>query len=317
MPGVPSRLRILGKKCLPEAAPEPAVEIGGDTNLNESGTKSDHDRGIRIWGNAVPLRSMDYWERYARAADQVIRPVLDEDHVFQGEGRNLTLYHFNGLSALRVIVTGLIMYDVRVPRSFLDFGCAYGRALRYFKAAFPEASLTACDLRADAIAYCAKTFDATPVMSAVRFNDVRLPHQHDVIWLGSVFTHFDAEACTILLDKMLENLVDGGLLVFSLHGRVYPQEVQPRRWKILEDDAFAVAKAGYEATGFGYHDYPGRPGVGASLTSPAWVFDLLRSRPDVIFAYQERAWTGWHDVAYVYKTSTAPALFDRYKDRPY
>jgi SAM-dependent methyltransferase len=263
------------------------------------------------------LKSMDYWQRYAHAADKVVRPVPNEDHVFEHEGRNLTLYHFNGLSALRVIVTGLVMYDIREPRSFLDFGCAYGRVLRYFKAAFPQAKLTAADLRGDALAYCAEAFGAMPVMSAADFADVRLPQQHDVIWLGSVFTHFDSDACKTLLEKMLANLADGGLLVFSLHGRVYPQEIQPNRWKILEDDAFTIANAQYAATGFGYHDYPGRLGVGASLTSLAWVFEHLRSRSDVVFGYQERGWTGWHDVAYVAKKSTIHESFDLYSDRPY
>lgn len=265
----------------------------------------------------MTLRSMDYWQRYAQAADTVIRPVPNNDHVFQQEGRNATLYHFNGLSALRAIVTGLVMYDINTPRSFLDFGCAYGRVLRYVKAAFPEAKLTACDMREDAIAYCAETFGATPVMSAADFAEVLLPARHDLIWLGSVFTHFDAAECKILLDKMLANLEEGGLLVFSLHGRIYPQEVQPNRWKILEDAAFTVAHAQYEATGFGYHDYPGRQGVGASLTSPAWVFEQVRGRKDLIFAYQERGWTGWHDIVYVAKKSTTRGSFDLYKDRPY
>jgi SAM-dependent methyltransferase len=268
-------------------------------------------------GGPVLLKSMDYWRRYARAADRVVRAVPDADHVFQQEGRDLALYHFNGLSALRVIVTGLITYDIREPSSFLDFGSAYGRVLRYFKAAFPEAKLTAADLRPDALAYCAETFGATPVMSAANFAEVQLPQQHDVIWLGSVFTHFDAANCKILLEGMLANLADGGLLVFSLHGRIYPQEVQPRRWKIMEDAAFAVANAEYEATGFGYRDYPGRPGVGASLTSPAWVFEQLRARRDVMFGYQERVWTGWHDIAYVHKAAAPRGSFDRHRDRPY
>ena len=58
-------------------------------------------------------RSMGYWERYAAAPDTVIRPVPENDHVFQQEGCDLALYHFNGLSALRAIVAGLVMFDIR------------------------------------------------------------------------------------------------------------------------------------------------------------------------------------------------------------
>jgi len=264
------------------------------------------------------LKSQSFMARYAEASRHVVREVPDSDHVFLQEGKNLELYHFNGLSGLRAIILAMTLLDVEQPKSFLDFGCAYGRILRYFKAAFPDAALTACDLREDAIRYCAETFGALPVVSTPNFADLALPRKHDVIWLGSVVTHFDAMNSTVLIDKMIENLNDGGLLVFSLHGRVYPMEVQPKRWKILEDAAFAVAKAEYERTGFGYHDYPGRPGVGASLTSPAWIFEHVRERQDMTFAYFERAWTGWHDVAVIGKPGTnARGLFDRYRDRPH
>lgn len=268
--------------------------------------------------NAAPaIRSQDYWNRYAGAADRVVRAVPDADHVFQQEGRNLALYHHNGLSALRVIILGLITYDVSEPRAFLDFGCAYGRVLRYFKAAFPSASLTGCDLREDALSYCEETLGATTVVSNSNFAKLSLPRKHDVIWLGSVFTHFDSSASATLLHAMIDNLEIGGVLVFSLHGRVYPQEIQPDRWKILDDAAFTVAKAEYEATGFGYHDYPGRPGVGASLTSPAWVFAQLRDRRDLVFGYQERAWMGWQDIVYVHKPTGRLIDFTSRQDRPY
>ena len=263
------------------------------------------------------MRSSDYWKRYENSVTVVIKEVPEEDHVFQHEGRNLKLYHFNGLSALRAIVLGLIAYDIPEPHAIMDFGCAYGRVMRYIRAAFPLSELTACDLRADAIAYCAKTLNAIPILSSSNFSDLHFESKHDLIWLGSVFTHFDSDSCITLLNKMIENLNEGGLLIFSLHGRVYPQEVQPNRWKILEDDAFSIANTQYEASGFGYHDYPGRPGVGASLTTPSWVFEIIRKRSDVVFSYQERLWTGWHDVAYIHKISKARDMYSIHGDAPY
>jgi SAM-dependent methyltransferase len=263
-----------------------------------------------------PIRSLEYLRHYAQAPGAVIREVPEEDHVFLHEGKNLELYHFNGLSGLRAIVLAMILNDSDPPRSFMDFGCAYGRVLRYLRAAFPEATLTACDVREDAIAYCAATFGAIPLLSSMRLSEIAIPTTHDVIWMGSVITHFSADDSRLLLTKMLGNLNPGGIVVFSLHGRIYPLEVQPHRWKILGDADFAGALGDYQRTGFGYRDYPGRPGIGASLTSPAWVFDLVASDKDLSFSYHERGWTGWHDIA-VIKKGGQRALFDRYRDRPY
>lgn len=262
------------------------------------------------------MKSLEYLQRYVDATKVVVREVPENDHVFIHEGKNLPLYHFNGLSGLRAITLAMVLNDVDPPKSFMDFGCAYGRILRYFKAAFPEASLTACDVREDAVKYCAEAFGAVPVLSSVTLNNITIPKMHDIIWMGSVITHFSADDSRLLLTKMLDNLNPGGLLIFSLHGRIYPLDIQPNRWKILGDDDFRGALDDYRKTGFGYRDYPGRPGIGASLTSPAWVFDFIAQDKNLIFSYHERGWTGWHDLA-VIKKGSQKALFDSYKDQPY
>ncbi len=262
------------------------------------------------------MKSLDYLQRYAGAASTVVREVPETDHVFVHEGRNLPLYHFNGLSGLRAIVLSMILNDVDPPKSFMDFGCAYGRILRYFKAAFPETTLTACDVREDAIAYCAEALGAKAVLSSTELTDISFPNTHDIIWMGSVITHFSADNSRLLLTKMLDNLNPGGLLIFSLHGRIYPLDIQPNRWKILRDEDFPGALADYQKSGFGYRDYPGRPRIGASLTSPAWVFDFVANDKNLIFSYHERGWTGWHDIAII-KKGGQRAYYDTYKDQPY
>lgn len=262
------------------------------------------------------MKSIDYLSRYATAPHVVVRDVPETDHVFLQEGKNLPLYHCNGLSGLRVIVTAMILNDVAPPKTFMDFGCAYGRILRYMKAAFPETALTACDVREDALAYCADTLGARPVLSSQNLAEIAFPVSHDVIWMGSVITHFSAADSRLLIGKMLDNLNPGGLLLFTVHGRIYPLEVQPKRWKILGDEDFPGALADYRREGFGYRDYPGRPGIGASLTKPGWVFDLVADDPNLVFSYLERAWMGWHDVA-VIKKGGFRGPFDAHKDQPY
>jgi SAM-dependent methyltransferase len=262
------------------------------------------------------MRSLKLLQAYAGAADRVIREVPENDHVFVHEGKNLELYHFNGLSGLRAIVLAMILNDLDWPTSFMDFGCAYGRVLRYMRAAFPEISLTASDVRQDAIEYCEKTFEATPVLSSSDLEKITFPKTHDIIWMGSVITHFSSNDSKIIVDKMIENLNPGGLLLFSVHGRIYPLDVQPNKWEILNKKDFEAAYDEYRKVGYGYRDYPGRPGIGASLTKPSWMFEHIYENKDLIYSYYERAWTGWHDLVAIRK-GPQRAYFSTYKDRPF
>ena len=40
--------------------------------------------------------------------------------------------------------------------SILDFGCGFGRVLRMLKAAYPEARLTAADVKREGVDFCAR-----------------------------------------------------------------------------------------------------------------------------------------------------------------
>ena len=64
--------------------------------------------------------------------------------------------------------------------------------MRYLKAEWPDASLTACDMDTEAIKFCSETFGAKSVW------DRPQPHglvdeldQFDLIWVGSLFSHLD------------------------------------------------------------------------------------------------------------------------------
>lgn len=263
-------------------------------------------------------RTLELLDRYALAFTRVNREVPAEDHVAQHD-KNIDLYLYNGGSALRAMINALVIADRPLPQSFLDFGCAFGRITRFVHAAFPETALTVSDVRLNAIEYCAKTFGADPVPSSPDIRQVRFPRQHDLIWCGSVATHLPEDVTRDLLELLTANLKPGGLLCCTLHGRIYPQEVQPKLWKILEPAAFDVALREYEESGYGYHDYPGRPGIGASLTSPSWVFDWLYPRSDLTMIwYGERAWMGWHDLVVIQKKDpAAKGLFGRYGVNPF
>src|SRR6476620_8602013 len=92
----------------------------------------------------------------------VIRTISpDEEMPIQ----DIEIYFSAGRSAVACI--NLAMHAAQKSASdvtrILDLPCGHGRILRYLKAAFPEAEITACDIRRDAVDFCASTFGAVPV----------------------------------------------------------------------------------------------------------------------------------------------------------
>ncbi|MGB3682770.1 MAG: class I SAM-dependent methyltransferase, partial [Rubrobacteraceae bacterium] len=73
------------------------------------------------------------------------------------------------------------------PESILDYGCGHGRVLRWFQSFWPNANLTAADVTEDQIEFCARTFGANPFLIDKPFDEVELPSEYDLIWLGSIF----------------------------------------------------------------------------------------------------------------------------------
>src|SRR4029450_5717412 len=74
------------------------------------------------------------------------------------------LYFGAGQSALRCIRLAMLAADLQRVNRVLDFGCAVGRVLRSLRAGFPEASITACEIRKHDVEWCQKTFGETHVI---------------------------------------------------------------------------------------------------------------------------------------------------------
>ena len=70
----------------------------------------------------------------------------------------------------------------------LDLPCGHGRVMRWLRATFPKASLTACDIDGDGVSFCAETFGARPALSSTDPEDLVLG-TFDLIWCGSLLTH--------------------------------------------------------------------------------------------------------------------------------
>ena len=212
-------------------------------------------------------------------------------------------YWVAGRSALDAIRAGLDAAGKPVSeiRRILDIPCGHGRVLRYLKAAFPSAELTACDLLRDGVDFCLSEFGAIPVYSHEDADKIPLEHSvYDLIWVGSLFTHLDIVQWKAFLTRLALSLRDGGVLIFSAHGRlVY------RRMRGLQDsDSYGlpywrVTKTlyHYERSGFGYGNYLGVNNYGISISDPQWVMSTVANHHDLRCVYfAECAWHGAQDV---------------------
>ena len=121
----------------------------------------------------------------------------------------------------------------------------------------------------------------------------------DLIWVGSLFTHFDAERWPGFLNALRSFLRPRGVLVFTTHGRA--------AWHLLTTSSdvewhipyYRVTSLlhDYRRTGFGYGRYTWSNNDGVSLSTADWVLRQLEAIDELRLVYcGERAWSNFHDV---------------------
>jgi SAM-dependent methyltransferase len=231
-------------------------------------------------------------------SSEVMRAISPHDEMFAG---NENHYFGVGQSALDCIRTSLQAAH-RSPvdvRRILDLPCGHGRVLRFLKAAFPAAEVTACDLVRDGVNYCAATFGAVPVFSHENPDKIPLERNaFDLIWVGSLFTHFDAGHWGTFLRFFRDCLRPGGVLLFSTHGRrAFQMMAEEKQLYGLPGFHRSLVLTNYVKTGFGYANYPGNDIYGISLSSVAWVFKQLAAVNQLrLVHFSESAWDNHHDV---------------------
>jgi SAM-dependent methyltransferase len=208
-------------------------------------------------------------------------------------------------------------------RTILDLPCGHGRVLRTLKAAFPDASLIACDINRDGVDFCAEVLGATPVYGEQDPRDIALDRPVDLIWCGSLLTHLDEAGARGFLD-LFESVLDpgDGLVVFTTHGRLCVERARRARAAIgLKPEererlllgqprgamAFGLRREfvddvvrDFERDGFAFTPWlpPDRreelslpPNYGLAFASPAWVCRELERRPDLrLVSYEESGW---------------------------
>lgn len=231
------------------------------------------------------------------AAD-VVQDLSPNDEMFAG---NREHYLSVGQSALENILTALAA--AKLPetdvRRILDLPCGHGRVMRHLRARFPAALIYGCDLLRDGVDFCARIFNAVPVYSEDNPERIAVAdNSFDLIWVGSLFTHFDVAQWAQFLERFRRMLRPGGVLAFSTHGRfVYRRSVQGDSHYGLSEDSLAAVHRGYEKSGFGYAHYSHSTTYGISISNPEWVLHQIAQFSDLrVVHFCERAWDRHQDV---------------------
>jgi SAM-dependent methyltransferase len=205
------------------------------------------------------------------------------------------LYFPAGQTALRCVRLAMLGAKVEKVDSILDFACGAGRVLRFLRAGFPDAAITACDVIEPAVRFCEQTFGATGVVSKANPAEIELDGSFDVIWSGSLLTHVDSRLWLEFLEVMASRLAPGGVMLFTVYGRRMADWIRTgsSTLDLTEEQARDVLTQ-YDDTGFGFRAVEGRheEGFGDCLASPAWVSSQLdRTTPDLdLVLYLEHAW---------------------------
>jgi SAM-dependent methyltransferase len=233
---------------------------------------------------------------WRRQMIEVSREISPQDGF---QAKQPKAYFSVGHRSVRRIRIAMLEGRVRQLTNILDFGCGYGRVLRAIHASFPDAKLTACDINREGVDFCAETFGATPVYSAIESKDIPLEGPFDLIWAGSVFSHLSARRWTDFLGMFESLLAPRGLLVFTTQGRRAATAFRRREFPWLTKDQWIelVEKliSAYEEDDFSYEAFPGVD-WGLTLAKPSWVCSELEKHHELrLLSLIEHGW-GYQDV---------------------
>jgi 2-polyprenyl-3-methyl-5-hydroxy-6-metoxy-1,4-benzoquinol methylase len=101
--------------------------------------------------------------------------------------------------------------------SVLDFASGYGRLTRVLTQKLPKERIWVSDIYAEAVAWQARTFGVHAFPSAPSPAALRHERAHDIVWVGSMFSHLPAPLFHEWLAKLWSFVSPRGVLAFSVH----------------------------------------------------------------------------------------------------
>ena len=101
---------------------------------------------------------------------------------------------------------------------WLDFGCGYGRVIRFLVKLVPAERIVASDVIEQGAEFCHREFGVAPLPSRSELGSVHLG-RFDFIYAISVITHLNEQNSIAFLRLIGESLAPSGIVMFTTHGR--------------------------------------------------------------------------------------------------
>ncbi len=153
-------------------------------------------------------------------ADYLSLELSPKDTMYENNVEGADYHYLKvGMEAVSIVKVCLSIINNRNVQRILDFGGGYGRVLRFLVNQFPEAQISTCELEQEPLRYCANTFGVQTFQSSTIIANLPKSKKYNLIWAGSVFTHLSQSKFKSLFEYFLDGLNEGGILVFSTHGR--------------------------------------------------------------------------------------------------
>jgi 2-polyprenyl-3-methyl-5-hydroxy-6-metoxy-1,4-benzoquinol methylase len=173
----------------------------------------------------------DLWWWINTAGYKALRPLQD---ILPALPPANVQARFTGLTGDATLADGFRIYtmirqqaekyrgDIRNYQHILDFGCGWGRILRFFLRDLPPTAIEGIDCMEQAIQVCRATNRWCRFTKIAPTPPTDLPHaQSDLIYAYSVFSHLSEEYHWLWLKEFHRLLKPGGLLVITTRPREF------------------------------------------------------------------------------------------------
>ena len=159
--------------------------------------------------------------------------------------------------------------------SLLDFACGHGRLTRFLVHRLNRNRITVSDINKEAVDFVCRTFPVKGFYSVGTPEELSHDGCYDVIFVGSLFSHFPVTIWASWLSRLYGMLTKNGVLVFSTHGMDLYNQLGPAARKELETDT--------EGFFYGETTFQGRANLpptiyGTTYVSESYVRQVVASR---------------------------------------
>ena len=185
----------------------------------------------------------------------IVGPVAERDSMLEGDASH---YFHVGEEAVQIIQR--LRPELPATATILDLPCGHGRVLRHLRRNFPDAWLACCAIDREAVDFCSANFGATGFYSNEESDLSFFDRQFDLVWCGSLISHYSQDKTRKILDEMCKLLTPGGTLIATTHGDFVGDRIKADKSESTYGRSKLLKE--WQASGYGYADYPGQSGYG-------------------------------------------------------